>query len=188
MMYVIHTHVCIICIYIYILHQPWNCRLEMEVWVQAWTPVQAATFPQVTCRTCESMMWMAKNAQILAFQSEKNEIYNNIYIYIPPRMHVPTGYICNLSYSICLFTYLPMCICMWIRIWLWNMQCNYLCRHTVCQNFKCTCTSLYTFVFISVNCNIYNIYIYRCCGMHGCVYTLDANVETHARSCKCEIV
>ena len=113
-----------------------------------------------------------------------------IYIYIPPRMHVPTGYICNLSYSICLFTYLPMCICMWIRIWLWNMQCNYLCRHTVCQNFKCTCTSLYTFVFISVNCNIYiiYIYIYRCCGMHGCVYTLDANVETHARSCKCEIV
>ena len=29
--------------------------------------------------------------------------------------------------------------------------------------------------------------IYRCCGMHGCVYTLDAHVEIHASVKYCKI-
>ena len=175
MMYVIHTHtcVCIICVYIYIYIYCINLEIAGWKWKCGSMHGHLFKLPHFLKWPAEPVNQWCELLKMLkswhsSLKKTKSIIYTYIlyYINIYPRMHVPTGYICNLSYSICLLTYLPMCICMWIRIWLWNMPWNYWCRYTVCKNFKCTCgwmsaclcTSLDTFVFISVNCNIY---IYR---------------------------
>ena len=83
------------CIYIYMYASTLKLPAgNGKFGVQAWTHVQASTFAQVTCRTCESMMWMAKYAQILAFQSEKKQNFClslSLYIYI----HTCKTVICN---------------------------------------------------------------------------------------------